>query len=300
MRVERGIAYRPWKGRLGGRALRFWPIAGQGLRLVLRKKVFWIFLALSLLNFTFHSAMIYGAAQVKEKGGPFAFLANMSKEFQFLGSGKAFREYIDFQGRVVMIMLALAGWFLLGADLRAGALPFYLSRPIGRLEYFLGKVAAASCLAALVSLVPAVVLFLEYGAFTESLGYYVENLRILGAIIAYGVLASLVPAVVLLGLWALLRRMVPMILAWGSLFVLLPVMGEGIRDIFRHRGRPDPWAWGLLDLWKDVGWVANVLFGIKDDVYLDRWPWAAAVIAGVCLASCFAFWRRISAAEVVR
>jgi ABC-2 type transport system permease protein len=312
VRVEKGIAYRPWTGRLAGRTFRFWPIAEQGLRLVLRKKIFWAFLALSLLNFTLHSAMIYGAAQVKDRGGPFAFLANMSKEFKFLGAGEAYRNFIEFQGAMVMVMLALAGWFLLGADLRAGALPFYLSKPIGRLDYFLGKVVAASGLSALVSLVPALLLFLEYGAFTESLDYYFENLRVLAAILVHGTLASLVPAIVLLGLWALLRRMVPMILAWGSLFMLLPMMAAAIRGIHRHRWEathrgmppgspwPDPWGWGLLDLWKDVGWVANALFGIRQETYEDRWLWAAAVIAGACIAACVAFWRRISAAEVVR
>jgi len=267
---------------------------------VVRRKIFWAFFALSLLNFTFHSAVIYGITQVRAGSRGIPFFERMAKIFTFTGTGESYKEFIFSQGLVVMIMLVLAGWFLVGSELRARSLPFYLSRPIGRLEYFLGKLAAASSLAALITLVPAAILFLQYGAFTESLDYYLENLAVLGAIAGYGGLVSVVPAIILLGLWALLRRMVPVIMAWGALFILLPALAGVVRIVYRERELPDPWQWGLLDIWTDLRWISNVLFEVREEIYLERWPWAAGALGLACLVSVLAFWRRISAVEVVR
>ena len=41
-----------------------------------------------------------------------------------------------------MIVLALAGSVLVGNDFRFGSLPFYLSKPLGRWHYVLGKCLA--------------------------------------------------------------------------------------------------------------------------------------------------------------
>jgi hypothetical protein len=46
------------------RQVRSWPIARSALGLVLKRWIFRIFLGLSLLNFLFHSAIIYLQAQV--------------------------------------------------------------------------------------------------------------------------------------------------------------------------------------------------------------------------------------------
>jgi ABC-2 type transport system permease protein len=293
------LGYRPWKGPLHPPLLRAWPLARISLSLVLGKKIFWIFLLFSLMSFLFHSAIIYFVAQVQGELGQ-KIPTGLARNFNFLGTGEAYQNFITLQGTVVMMLLALAGELLVGSDFRSGAMPFYLSKPIGRTEYFLGKFGACFGLTALITLVPAIVLFVEFGAFSESFAYYADNLRTLRAIILYGLIMSIVPPVLLLGMAALLKRMVAIVLAWGGLFAFLPLLAAAIRNILSREGGTDPWAWQLLDIWSDLRWISGVLFGIEETRYGARWPWAALVLVGACALSLWAFWRKVKAVEVVR
>jgi len=299
--IER-IAYRPWKGGFRGPLMRFWPIARLGIGLILKRKLFWLFLVISLFSFLFNSAIIYLIAQIQGQTGirlP-RDMRNLQTEFLFTGTGKAYREFISFQSTVVMIFLAFAGGILVGNDFRRGAIPFYLSRPIGKIEYFLGKFLATAILTTFITLVPAVVLFIEYGAFTESFAYYTENLRILGAIVVYGALVSLVPAVLLLGVASLLQRTIAIVFAWVGLFVFVPAAVNIVRTICNRRGLGDYWVLGLADIWANLRWISGVLFGIREEEYAESWPLAALALAAACLIAIAVFWRRVSAVEVVR
>jgi ABC-2 type transport system permease protein len=296
----RPLGYRPWAGRRRGPAFRFWPIARTGMSLVLKRKIFWLFLLLSLFSFLLNSAVIYLQAQVQERLGQ-RIPRGLSQNFLFTGSGEAYQNFILFQGTVVMMMLALAGSLLVGSDFRSNALPFYLSKPIGRLDYLLGKFLAMAGLAALVTVLPAVVLFIEYGAFTESFAYYREHLHLLLAIVLYGALVCVVPSLLLLGVASLLKRTIPILLAWGGIFIFLPGAVDLLHRLQVDLGAPDPWRWKLLDLWwADLRWVSDAIFGLDRGGSAERWPAAAAVLGGSALLSALVFWKRISAAEVVR
>ena len=51
----------------------------------------------------------------------------------------AFRQFFDIQLFFSMILVLLVGPDLISQDLRFNAIPLYLSRPLRRFEYFLGK-----------------------------------------------------------------------------------------------------------------------------------------------------------------
>ena len=51
----------------------------------------------------------------------------------------AFRQFFDIQLFFPMILVLLVGPDLISQDLRFNAIPLYLSRPVRRFEYFLGK-----------------------------------------------------------------------------------------------------------------------------------------------------------------
>ena len=70
---------------------------------------------------------------------------------------------MEFQGYMVMIVLALAGSILVGNDLRFGSLPFYLSKPLSRRHYLLGKAVAVGVFINLMTTLPALMLFIQYG-----------------------------------------------------------------------------------------------------------------------------------------
>jgi hypothetical protein len=47
-------------------------------------------------------------------------------------------------------------------------------------------------------------------------------------------------------------------------------------------------------------WISNCFFGIEPDKYLERLPYALAVLAGWMVLGVWLFWSRVRAVEVVR
>ncbi len=292
------LGYRPWNGqRLSSGIFRWLPISRVGLRVVLQRKIFWFFLLLGLMNFLFYFAIIYFVAQLKaeveQRGGR---LPPFVAEQVFVGSGKSYRDFVSGQSMVVMLFLGFAGSVLVGNDFRFGAIPFYLSKPISKLHYFLGKLGAASLLTSFITLVPATLLFVEYGSLTESTNYFGENWRILLAIVGYGGLVSVTSAVLVLGISALLQKTIPIVVAWGAIFAFLPIVSQVIRNAIPG----DPWQWDLLSYWDVLRWTSCCMFGIEFEKYSPRMPACAAVLALWIGLSLWAFWRRVQAVEVVK
>src|SRR5207253_4818591 len=79
------------------------------------------------------------------------------------GTAHTFGNFIWYEGYVLVIVLALAGSVLVGNDFAHGSLPFYLSKPIGRWHYVLGKCLAIGVFVNLCTTVPAVLLWLQAG-----------------------------------------------------------------------------------------------------------------------------------------
>jgi hypothetical protein len=272
---------------------------------MLRRRVFWLFLLLGLLNFLLYFALIYVLAEIGaraggrgDRGPPFL------REAIFTGNGKSYRDFIAFQGGMVMVFLGFAGAQLIGNDFRFRAVAFYLSKPISKLHYFLGKLGAAAALTSLFTLVPALLLFLEYGAFTDSFDYFRDSQRIFWAILGYGALVCLAPAVLVLGIAALFQRTIPIVAAWGGIFAFLPLVGETFRTLSRQRGG-DAWAWDLLNLWDVLRWISSSFFGIYREAgdaqkYLERLPYALLVLGAWMALGLWLFWRRVRAVEIVR
>lgn len=294
------LGYRSWKGKPRSAIFRWWPILRTGIKLVFRRKVFWLFFLLASLNFIFNFAVVYFLAQleagVAEKG---MALPRFLKEKLFTGTGDGYRDFISVQGTVVMIFLAFAGSVLVGNDFRFRLVAFYLSKPIGKLHYFFGKLGAVAGLTGMITLLPALILYLEYGAFTESLEYYRGSGRIFWAILGYGSLVSFSSAVLLLGIAALFQRTIPIVVAWGTVFVFLPTVALIFRQISRERG-DEAWGWALLDFWALLRWISNAFFGIREEVYAERLPYAIGVLFLWLAASLWLFFKRVQAVEVVR
>ena len=148
-------------------AMAWWPVARVGLKLVIKRRIFKVFIGLGLMNFLFFSSMIYFLAELRKlglQGGALRF----AEQFIFTGKGEAFRNFIFAQNVVVMLLLAISGTVLVSNDFRFRSLTFYLSKPLGRGQYFLGKLAATSLLVGMLTLLPCLVLFIEYGLFRQS------------------------------------------------------------------------------------------------------------------------------------
>jgi hypothetical protein len=270
------------------------------MSLVLRRRIFWAFLLLGLANFLFFSSVVYGIAMYQVEFAQRRWsLPPFLQVFRFSGSATSFRDFISMQATATMLLLAFGSSVLLGNDFRFHAVSFYLSRPVRKLDYFLGKLAAAAGLCALVTLLPAVVLYLEYGLYLESMQYFRDSSRTLLAIIAYGALVSVAVGTLLLGIAAVCRKTILTVVAWGAIFAFLPIVSE----IFHHvaeRVGASSWPARLINLWAVLEWISDAFFGVEREGGAGRMAAALAVLGAWMAVAVAAFWMRIRGAEVVR
>ena len=287
------IRYRDWSGALRPSALACWPIARTGLLLMLRRKMFWLLLGLSLLNFLFVFATIYLKAQVASQNPGLSRFVNQVLS-SVTGTGETYRDFMFAQGTVTMLLLAFAGSMLVGDDMRQGGLTFYLSRRISRWHYVVGKLLSIGLLVSLTTTVPALILYVQYGFLTDSTAYFRENLGILRGIIGYGLILSVTLSLLLFALASWLQKTVPLVMSWACLFVLIPALALLLRRVFDDRN------WQLLILWRDIRLLGTWCFGgIDTDRELQALGPATVIVLLVCLVSVIALVPRVRAVRVV-
>ena len=279
-------------------AMTWWPVARVGLKLVMKRWIFKVFLGLGLMTFLFFSSMIYFLADLRKRGLPQGAI-DFAEQFAFTGKGEAYRDFISYQNIGVMLLLAISGTVLVSNDFRFRSLTFYLSKPLGRGQYFLGKLAAISMLVGMLTLLPCLALFLEYGLFSESFDYFIESGGIFFAILGYGLLVSVSMSVLLLGVAALLRRTISIVMVWGLIFVFLPGTAELLR------AGTDSRYWGMLDFWELLSQIGGIFFGVSPEPsdFAEQAPLlpleAVGALAAWLSIALWAFWRKTRAVEVV-
>jgi ABC-type transport system involved in multi-copper enzyme maturation permease subunit len=303
------LHYRPWRGELHGPVWGSWAMARTSLWLMFRRWMFWGLYALGLMVFFFFFYGQYLVVWIQQQtatqtvsvvGLPIKVgeLTKFLDRLNLNGSAHTFGNYIWFQGYIVMIVLALAGSLLVGNDFQHGSLPFYLSKPIGRRHYILGKFLAVGLFVNLMTTLPAIVLFIQAGLLYDWDVYYVDHLRELAGILGYGLTLTTVLGLLLVATAVWVRRTVPLVMVWTGLFVLCRTMSGLLVDGLRLDVR-----WRLIDLWNDLYLVGLWCLGAgRDTIRPPNQPefWEAAAACGVVCTVCLGYlWRRIQAVEVV-
>ncbi len=160
--------YQHWHGKLSGQAGRWLPITRHGVQVQLKNRwVFWVLLAACLPALMLTCLLaIWG---LFEQGSRFLtpflfFFQNLPadvragpRHFRTPLWTLAFRQFFDIQLSISMILVLLVGPDLISQDLRFNAIPLYLSRPLRRFEYFLGKLGVIAVFLSAVTIVPALI-----------------------------------------------------------------------------------------------------------------------------------------------
>jgi ABC-2 type transport system permease protein len=288
--------YHPWRGTLRSP----WRATGAIVRVTLlqifRRKAYWIILALGLAQFLFYFAAIYLITQVQTSERFQKWLLEMfgfnptSSDPQSTG----YLHFMEEQSLVVMLLLAFCGSLVVGADFRGGVLPFYLSRRIDRRHYIVGKLLAVGAAIWLLTVVPALVLFVEYGFFTSSLDYWIDNWRVVPAIFGYGLILGGTLALWSAAMSAYLKKLVPIAVTWTSLFVLSGALASMLRDSTGDR------RWLLVSPWYDIRQAGRMFFGeFRHPADRNLSEYAAMIVAGACVTALLLLVRKVRAVEVV-
>lgn len=303
------LRYRPWRGTLHGPVWSALAMARVSLRLMFRRRLYWGLFALSLLVFFFffygQYLVVWITTQVNDDTVPIAGMKVPIKDFtKFLdrlalnGSTHTFGNFIWFQGYVVVIVLALAGSVLVGNDFFYGSLPFYLSKPIGRWHYVLGKCLAIGVFVNLATTIPAALLWLEAGLLLDWQTYYLDNLDLLAGVFAYGLVLTVTLSLLVVATAVAVRRTVPMVMIWMGVFVMMRLLAGWLVDALKFDEH-----WRLIDLWNNLYLTGLWCLGadpatVRPQPQPPFWE-AAAVVGGVGVACLVYLHRRVQAVEIV-
>jgi hypothetical protein len=298
------LHYRPWQGTFRGPASSIWPIARTALGMMFRRWLFWGLYALGMMVFLLFFFGQYLAAfsdtlDIGGERGSGGLRRMIHKFLSFLdGSGETYQTFIGYQGYIVMIVLTLAGSILLGNDLRFGSLPYYLSKPLSRWHYLLGKGLAVAVFVNLMTTLPALVLWVEFGLL-YSWTYWTGQFPLFLGVLGYGLALTLVLCPLLLATAMWVRRTVPLIMVWSTLFVFMRVLSGTLVDRLRFHER-----WRLLDLWNDLTLVGGACLRMDTSLYKQpnqpHWYEAVLLLGGVSLLCLTYLIRRIRAVEIVK
>ena len=122
---------------------------------------------------------------------------------------------------------------MISLDLRYNALPLYLSRPVTRLDYFLGKLGVIAALVAAVAVLPAAAAYVLGVCFSLDLTVVRDTWRLLPASILYGLVIVVSAGTLMLALSSMSRRSLYVGLTWVGLFLIGWVVA-GVLGMIHH------------------------------------------------------------------
>lgn len=183
-------SYRRYAGRrdLAGQA--WMVIARNGIRTILRKRLFLGLLVAAWIPFVVGAVIVYLRANFPQ----FTLLAITAQRF---------REFLGTQEIFVFFITIWVGAGLVANDKRANALQIYLSKPLTRIEYIIGKLVILGTFLLLVTWVPAIMLLFLQVAFSGSFSFLRENLYLFPAVTVFACLQVLLAAFTMLALSSL-------------------------------------------------------------------------------------------------
>ncbi len=282
--------YKRYAGPLSPQWSRLFVLPRYAFSEVFRSKLFVVFFVLCLIPPLVQAARIY---LFHNAGKIFEAIPDAAEFF-----GQFFRIDAEFFGLVMAIQCSLAffaalfvGPGLVSQDLANNGLPLYLSRPISRAEYVMGKFAVLGILLSLLTWVPALVLYVLQSGYA-GWGWAFGNLRIAASIFvgSWAWIATISFLALALSAWVKWRPvagfMMFLVFLGGGFFGL--VVNALFRTDLGH----------LVNLGVVIGRIWEGLFGLRPDVDIPAWAAWASLMAFIA-ACIFMLHRKIRAYEVV-
>jgi ABC-2 type transport system permease protein len=223
--------YQHWHGPLSGQARRWLPITRHGVLVQLGNRwVRWVILAACgppLLLSCF--LVLWGLFEQRSLLlTPFLmFMRDLPAELQAGPRGYrtplwtlAFRQFFEVQLFFPMILVLMVGPDLISQDLRFNAIPLYLSRPVRRFEYFLGKLGVIAVYLATVTIVPVLLAFaLGYG-FSLDPTVIRDTLRVLFGSLAFSAIVVVSAGLLMLAFSSLSRNSRYVMALWLGFWIV--------------------------------------------------------------------------------
>ncbi|MDE0420541.1 MAG: hypothetical protein OXK76_06590 [Gammaproteobacteria bacterium] len=193
---------------------------------------------------------------------------------------------------VAFLIVLVRGPALLAPDLKDNAMPLYLSRPLTKPQYLLGKLLVLLWLTGAVTWIPGLLLVFVNAYYAED-GWLLNNLSVPLGLVATCLVWSGCLSIIALALSACVRWRPAATLGFLGLFVI----GSAIGNLFRATS--GDWYGSLIIPWDAIEVVGRNLFGAKASDLMPL-PWAWGTLAAATALALWVLLRRIRAFEIVR
>jgi ABC-type transport system involved in multi-copper enzyme maturation permease subunit len=285
---EKGYAH--WSGELEERKFPWLPITRFGVRLAFKSKYFKLFFLGALVPAIIFLAGIY----VSERLEDFKFMFRESVPFLQINPGY-FKIFLTngFILFLIVLVLVFAGAGLICDDLKNKSLQLYFSRPLSKKDYFLGKTAVIFFFLFLITLIPALVLFIMKLVFSGSFKFFLAYPWLPVSIIGYSFLLTAFFSFYTLLLSALSKN---------RTFVAILIFGLYIfSDIFfgiLYGNYRSPY-FSLFSLRANMQQVGAFMFGQKAQ-YDVPWFYSFLILCAICGLSAFILKKKVKGVTIVK
>ncbi len=274
--------YRRYEARNPLRELRFWPITREALKLVIARRAFLLLLLVAWVPFIARTIQVYVVTRFPEAGRVLPV------------DGRLFGEFLSGQLGFALLVSVFGGAGLIANDLRTGAILVYLSRPLTRVDYILGKLSALLSLNLFVTLAPALMLWIVAVSLAPEQFATLKLLWLPPAIVLHALVIGLAMGLMALAVSSLSKSARVAGLAFAGLFIGLEIARGVLRGMFRT---PET---GLVSLQGNLHALGNALFGIQHRFFNQPWPLAALALLVMAALSLWVLRARVRAVEVVQ
>jgi ABC-2 type transport system permease protein len=228
--------YQHWSGELSGHSWRWLAIARHGVRIGMKSSILRLMLLfawLPAIGLAF-AMSIWGLVEQKS---PLVQALLSYLEFlgpQILSDPKSYRVevwtlcysyFLLTELRFSMILILIVGPSLISQDIRFNALPLYFSRPLRRIDYFLGKLGVIGYFLSMVLVVPSIVAYILGLMFSMDISIVKDTFPLLIASLSYGLVMTLSAGLLMLALSSLSRNSRYIGLFWIGAWFITSITG---------------------------------------------------------------------------
>ncbi len=283
--------YKGYDGPLMPARSRFLVISRYGLRDAFSSRLFLAFFA-----FCFAWPLALLVAMYLRYNAEALAVVNLDSTdlLDFLQVNAWFFQNVFLRNQLMLgfVLVLVTGPSLVSADLRNRAMPLYLSRPLTRTDYVLGKLVVLGVLVSAITWAPGLLLF----AIQASLGgreWLVEHWRVAPAMVVVSAAWILCMSLPMLAIAAWVKWK-----PWARIvFLGLIMVGSAFGEFYK--AFYDSWLGSMVVAFDVADRLSAAVFGAESRLEM---PAAAAWVAAAGLAALSAalLYRRVRAFEVVR
>lgn len=229
--------YQHWSGRLSGHAWRWLAITHRGVQIQFRNRFlrYVLFAAWTPAFLLVCMLSIWGLLEQKSKwvSTVVQFLRFINP--QVIAQPRYYRldvwrlcygYFMHVELFFSMLIVLIVGPGLISQDLRVNALPLYFSRPLRRIDYFLGKLGVISFFIGMVTILPAVIAYVFGLLFSLNWRVAVVTFPILLAAVTYGIIICISAGTLMLAFSSLSRNLRYVALFWLGFWFVSGVVSD--------------------------------------------------------------------------